>query len=136
MLSSGCSTHPRGSDEWGTCGLSRRCTCWSRAADGRSVAETTMRASEVVVLEPGEQVKIAFLGVGPVTSISPFPQGGLDEAFGLAVGAWSIGAGEAVAEAELGASLAELVGAIATSVIGEQGTDGDAMLGVKSNCPG
>ena len=34
--------------------------------------------------------------------IGPFAQGGLDEALGLAVGFWSVGAGEAVLEAEGG----------------------------------
>src|SRR5438067_6739391 len=42
-------------EEWGTCGLSRRCTCGKQAADRRSVVETTMRAAEVVMLQPGEQ---------------------------------------------------------------------------------
>src|SRR5208282_362149 len=55
-----CSCVLAGEESEGGCGLSRRCTCGNRAADGRSVAETTMRASEVVVLEPWEQVLIPF----------------------------------------------------------------------------
>ena len=69
-----------------------------------------MRAGEVVVVQPGLQVLVALLGVGPVTRVSPLAQGGLDEAFGFAVGARSIGAGEAVTKAELQAGLAELAG--------------------------
>ena len=45
-----------------------------------------MRASEVVVLEPDGQVQVAFLRVDPVASVGPFPQSGLDEAFGFAIG--------------------------------------------------
>ena len=39
-------------------------------------------------------------GVGVGVSIGPFAQGGLDEALGFAVGAWSVGASEALFEAE------------------------------------
>jgi hypothetical protein len=39
---------------------------------------------------------IALLGVEVVANIGPLAQGGLDEAFGLAVCARSVGAGEAV----------------------------------------
>ena len=83
-----------------TCGLSRRCTEWS-AADRRSVTETTMRAAEVIEVQPGLQVVVALQRVMPVAGVSPFAQGGLDKAFSFAVGARSVGAGEAVAEAEL-----------------------------------
>ncbi len=44
----------------GGCDLSRRCTHRRRAADGRSVTETTMRAVEVVMLEPGRELEISF----------------------------------------------------------------------------
>ena len=80
----------------GGCDQSRGCTRWSRPADGRSVAETTMRTMEVVMLGPGREMLIAFLGVEVMTNVGPFAQGGLDKAFGLAVGARSVGAGEAV----------------------------------------
>jgi len=90
-----------------------------------------MRAGEVVVVQPGLQVLVALLGVGPVTRVSPLAQGGLDEAFGFAVGARSIGAGEAVTKAELQAGLAELAGAISRAVIGEQGANADAVLGIE-----
>ena len=65
---------------------------------GGSVSEATMRACEVVVVEPGLAVGVALLGVGPVLGVGPFAQGGLDEAFGFAVGARGVGAGAAVAE--------------------------------------
>ena len=50
-----------------------------------------MRTVEVVMLEPGGELLIAFLGVEVVANVSPLAQGGLDEAFGLAVGAGSVG---------------------------------------------
>ncbi len=91
-----------------------------------------MRAGKVVVLEPRQQVKVAFLGVGPVANIGPFPKSGLDETFGLAVGAGRVGARETVADAELAASLTELARAIAASVVGEQAPDTDVVLRIKS----
>ncbi len=62
-----------------------------------------MRASEVVVVGPGLQVVASrCVGVGPVAGVSPFAQGGLDEAFGLAVGAWRVRAGATMVEAAVG----------------------------------
>src|ERR1700676_2251640 len=92
----------------GSCDLSRRCTHRRRAADGRSVTETTMRSVEVVMLEPGGELEIAFLRVEVVANVGPLAQGGLDEAFGLAIGARSVGTGESVLDAELEAGSAEL----------------------------
>ena len=92
-----------------------------------------MRAVEVVMLEPGQELLIAFLGVEVVANIGPLAQGSLDEAFGLAVGARSVGAGEAVLDAELEAGGAEVAGAIAGAVVGEQAADGDAMPGIEGN---
>src|SRR6202140_1084752 len=43
-----------------SCDLSRRCTHRRRAADGRSVTETTMRTVEVVVFEPRRELLISF----------------------------------------------------------------------------
>ena len=60
----------------------------------------------------GRELLVAFFGVGPVAGIGPFAESGLDEAFGFAVGARGIGTSEAVANAELSAAVAELVGAI------------------------
>jgi hypothetical protein len=85
------------------------------------------------VLEPGEELPVAFLGVGPVADVGPFAKRRLNEAFGFAVGAGSIRPSKAMRNAECGAGVAELVGAVAASVVGEQGANGDAVLGVKSN---
>src|SRR2546422_8959239 len=67
------------------CDPSRGCTFGSRAADGWSVTEATMRAGEIVVVEPGGELLIAFFGVGVVAEIGPLTQSGLDETFGFAV---------------------------------------------------
>jgi len=85
------------------------------------------------MLQPGGELLIAFLGVEVVANIGPLAQGGLNEAFGLAVGAWSVRAGEAVVDAELEAGGAELAGAIAGAVVGEQAADGDTVLGVEGD---
>jgi len=92
-----------------------------------------MGAGEVVVVEPGGELLVAFFRVGVVANVSPLAQSGLDEAFGLAVGAGRVGAGEAVADAEFLAGGAKAVGAIAGSVVGEQAANGDVVLSVESN---
>ena len=50
---------------------------------------------------------VAFFRVEVMANIGPLAQGGLNEAFGLAVGAGSVGAGEAVLDAELKAGRGE-----------------------------
>ena len=91
------------------------------------MVETTMRSMPVVVVKPGQKLSQALLGVLISTSVSPFAQSGLDETLGFAVGAWSIGTGEVVAQAELENSSPESVGAITVSVIGEQAADRNAL---------
>ena len=68
-----------------------------------------------------------------MANVGPLAQGGLDEAFRLAVGARSVRTGEAVPDAELEAGGAEVSGAIAGAIVGEQATDGDAVLGVEGD---
>jgi hypothetical protein len=80
----------------------------------------------VVLMEPAWQLESAGLRVAVRTAVGPFPESGLDEAFGLAVGAWSVGTSEALANAEVLAELAKMAGAIAGTVIGEHAGDGDA----------
>lgn len=110
----------------------------SRPNDGRSVADrpsltkATIGSEEVVALKPKQQRLIAFFGNGPVASIGPLAQSGLDEAFNHAIGAWGVGASEAMAKPQAVQALAERVGAIAAFVVGEQGANADAMLGIKS----
>ena len=87
----------------------------------------------VVIVGPGSEGKVALVGVGPVSRVSPFAQSSLDEAFGFAVGLGRVRTGAAVFEAHLRTSLAKVVGAVAAAVIGEQGADADAVAGEKVN---
>ena len=93
-----------------------------------------MGTVEVVMLQPGQEMLIAFVGVEVMANVGPLAQGGLNEAFGLAVGARSVGAGEAVLDAELEAGGAEVAGTIAGTVVGEQAANGDAVQGVEGEC--
>ena len=92
-----------------------------------------MRADEVVVVGPGSQGEIALIGVRPVSGIGPLAQSGLDEAFGFAVGLRRVRPSAAMFEPHLETSVAELVGAIAAAVIGEQGANGDATASEEVN---
>ena len=78
-------------------------------------------------------MQIAFLRVEVMANVGPLAQSGLDKAFRLAVGAGSVRAGEAVLDGELEAGGAEVSGAIAGAVVGEQAADGDAVLGVEGD---
>ena len=90
-----------------------------------------MGTVEVVMLEPGREMPIAFLRIEVMAKVGRFAQSGLDEAFRLAVSAGSVGTGEAVRDAELEAGGTEVSGAIAGAVVGEQAANGDAVLGVE-----
>ena len=102
----------------------------ARAADRWSMVETTMRTMPVVMVKPGLELVIAMLGSGINTGVSPFAQSGLNEALGFAVSAWSIGAGEAMAQAQGENGATEGMGAIAMAVIGKQSADANAQTGV------
>jgi hypothetical protein len=69
-----------------------------------------MGTVEVVMLEPGRELLIAFLGVEVMANVGPLAQSGLDEAFGLAVGAGRVRTGEAMLNAELEAGRRGSVG--------------------------
>jgi hypothetical protein len=62
------------------CDPSRGCTFRNSAAERWSVSEATMGAGEVVVVEPGEELLIAFFGVGVGADISPLAKSGLKNA--------------------------------------------------------
>jgi|SRR5215472_4301623 len=89
-----------------------------------------MGAMPVVVVEPGRQLSVAFLGVEVGAGVDPLPESGLDEPFGLAVGTRRIGTGEVVMQAELENGSPEGMGTITMAVIGEQAANGDAEAGV------
>src|ERR1035438_3252901 len=85
-----------------------------------------MCAVEIVVMQPGLEVVFSICGVVVGAGVGPFAQGGLDEAFGLAVGGWGIGLGEAVFDVLLAHGLAEDPVPVAGAVVGEHAADGEA----------
>ena len=92
-----------------------------------------MGSSEVVVIEPGRQVSIALVGVVPVLGVNPLAQRGLDEAFGLAVGARGVGTRATVLESEARALVSKAVRAVAAAVVGQQRAHADAVLSVEGD---
>lgn len=85
-----------------------------------------MRAMPVVLVDPWSEMLLALGGVLIGAGIGPFSQGGLDEAFGVAIGAWGIGSGASVLESEMLAGIGEGIGAIGRSIVGEHGFEVDA----------
>jgi hypothetical protein len=88
-----------------------------------------MRAVPALV-EPAREFGSAQLGVVVGAGIGPFAKSGLDEAFGFAIGARSVGGSESLSQVELKAEAAKDSGAIARTVIGENPADRHAELGV------
>ena len=61
--------------------------------------------------------------------IGPLAQGGLDEAFGFAVGLGRVGSGAAMLNLPAAAGLTEQSCAVEDAIIGEQSAHNDAMAG-------
>src|SRR4030095_11571664 len=72
------------------------------------------------------QMSSAHGGVLIRTGISPFAQGSLDKAFGLAIGARSVRAGEEMAESRRAASLSPPVAALTGANVGHDAFDLEA----------
>src|SRR5438552_16186083 len=89
-----------------------------------------MGAMPVLVMKPRRHLRVTLLGVLIGAGIDPFAEGGLDEAFGCAVGARCVGARKVMANAELQAGLAESARAVAMAVIGEQPASANTQSGV------
>src|SRR5438874_705104 len=98
----------------------------SESADRRLRFYTTVRPMPVVLVQPDRKFVGATVGCGIGLGVSPFPERGLDEALGLAVGFRRVGLGADVLEAEVAASVAEGEGLIAAAVVGHDADDGDA----------
>ena len=80
----------------------------------------------IVSVQPDRQLRGAPVGCWISDGIGPFPEGGLDEALGLAVGFGRVGLGAEVFDAELPAGVAEGEGFITTAIVGHDAGDGDA----------
>jgi len=89
-----------------------------------------MGAVEVVVVQPWVELLVALKRGLVGAGVSPFAQGGLDEALGLSVGARSIGAGEAVFDMLAVEQQAESSVSVAAPVVGEHAADGDGVASV------
>ena len=80
----------------------------------------------VVVVDPGVE------GVGPVAgiligeTIGPFAKGGLDEAFGFAVGLRPVGAGELVPDSQLATGGCEVARMKDSAVVGQHAAHRDS----------
>jgi hypothetical protein len=90
----------------------------AEARDGSEEVERVMRTMPVVIVEEKREAVGALSGRGIGVSVSPLAEGSLDEAFGFAVGFWSIEASEAVLKAEAGDLGGESGGAISGAVVG------------------
>jgi hypothetical protein len=66
-------------------------------------------------------------------NVGPLAQCGLNEAFGFAIGTGHVRTSEAVTDAEFKTGSAELTGAIAGTVVGEQAANGDAVLSIEGD---
>ena len=88
-----------------------------------------MGSFTVVIVIPWTQVLVSLVGVFPVFCVGPLVQGGLDKSLRLTVCLRGIGLGSAVFDLHLLTGLCEQPRAIAASVVGQQGADGDAVAG-------
>jgi len=88
----------------------------------------------VVVVDPGQQERVSFLGVLIEPCVGPFPDGGLDEAFCFSVCSWSIDSGSDVSCVEGVTLFFEAIGEEAGSVIGHDAAQADVVLSEVSCC--
>jgi hypothetical protein len=81
-------------------------------------------------VQPDGEFIGAAVGCGIGLSVRPFPQCGLNEALGLAVGFGPLRFGADVLEAQLRAGIAVVESLVATAVVGHDPGDGDAEASV------
>jgi len=94
-----------------------------------------MWAALIVVAQPRFEDTCSQIGVPVGPGVSPFPQQGLDEAFGLAVRLRAIGTGFEQPDRSTHAQPIEGVRAVAASVIGEDSFRADAVLAIPGERP-
>ena len=86
----------------------------------------SVRVMPVVVMGPEGQRGSALSGVLIEAGVEPLADGGLDEAFGLAVGARRIDAGVHMAEIESTTGVAEPIGVKTGAIVGHDAAGADA----------
>ena len=99
------------------------------AGNGWRLIETSMRSMPVVAVGPREQLRESFGGVLVEPGVGPFADGGLDEPFGFAVGAWGVDACANVFDLQFAASCGKAIGAEARAVVGHDASNGYAQSG-------
>ena len=88
---------------------------------------------EVIVMEVMRKEGGSLVTGVIASGIGPFAGDGLDEAFGLAIGLWAIGAGETVFDAQLLAGGGEELGAVGRATVSQEACDLDAVLLVEGD---
>ena len=76
-----------------------------------------MRTVPVVVVKPGKKMLVTVLRVLIQACVGPFPQSGLNEAFGFAVGARGIGTSEVMAQTKFNHGGVKSAGTVAVTVV-------------------
>jgi len=88
-----------------------------------------MRSMPVIAVDPRGQLRESLCGVLVEPSVGPFADGGLDEAFGFAVGAWRVQTRADRFDMECAAVCREAAGAETGTVIGQNAAHGDSQVG-------
>ena len=73
----------------------------------------------IVVMEPGFERLVSVLGGLIGEAVGPFPECGLDEPLGLAIGAGAVGFGEGVLQPIGPADYLHRMGVVELAVVGE-----------------
>lgn len=84
----------------------------------------------IVSMQPDRQLGGAIVGVRIGQGVGPFPESGLDEALGLAVGPGRIGPCPDMPEPERATGFGESLCAIAGAIVRHEAGDGDAEAGI------
>jgi hypothetical protein len=77
-----------------------------------------MWAVPVVLVSPWSEGCVSFCGAFIATSVGPFADGGLDEAFGFSVSARGVDAGALVGDRKFPAGMGEAMSIEAWAVVG------------------
>jgi hypothetical protein len=96
--------------------------------NGWRLIETGMGAMPVVAVDPGSEVGESVGGVLVELGVGPFADGGLDEAFGFAVGAWGVDAGADRSDTEAAAGGGEAARTETGTVVGQDAAHGDTQV--------
>lgn len=96
-----------------------------KSADGCFGINATVRSMPIIVMEPPWELLSSLGRVTVWPGICPFTERGLDEAFGLSIGFGRVGFRLDVAQAELLARIAEVMGFVTGAVVCHDACDGD-----------